>query len=486
MVPGLNSTIISGAPGVRAQITIRGENSLSGNTEPLWILDGLPILQGVPKNNSGNYAATIMQDGIGNIMPEDIESITILKDASAASIYGARAANGVIVINTKKGFRSKTQINYIGNYEIGLSPKIHLDMMNSEEKLSYEKSIIDFFGLNYAYRTGRGNLYLKKLEGQMSEEEYQVEMNRLARTNTNWLDEIFRTSFSQSHSVNLRGGSESLSYYTSINYSNKNGILTKNRYQNTGILLNMDYRPSDKLIFSLNITGNSSKNEDHASVLDPFTYAVFANPYEQPYDENGNYAYDLSYISNNHTGSTASGLIFDRLNIIKELTENRMTQTALDASVTLKAKYEPKPGLIFSAIMRKTEGYKYGAREIEPGTYASWVTEKLARAAYDNQQIVLPTNFDNGELTESSGRSSAWSFRSSVDYSFAIKEKHLISLLGAMEVSSRKFNNFGYNSPIYYSDYRITGLPLFSDVSIPYDKLYTELNPHYSPKSCII
>ena len=75
MVAGLNSTTLSGAPGVRSQITIRGANSLNGNTEPLWIVDGLPLQQGVPTNNSGNYAQTIMQDGVGNIMPEDIESI---------------------------------------------------------------------------------------------------------------------------------------------------------------------------------------------------------------------------------------------------------------------------------------------------------------------------------------------------------------------------------------------------------------------------
>ena len=101
-IAGLNSTTLSGAPGTRAKITIRGENNLTGRTEPLWIVDGLPLMSGVPENNTGDYAGTIMQDGVGNIMPEDIESVTILKDASAAAIYGAKAANGVIVITTKK------------------------------------------------------------------------------------------------------------------------------------------------------------------------------------------------------------------------------------------------------------------------------------------------------------------------------------------------------------------------------------------------
>ena len=84
-VAGLNSATVSGAPGTRSKITIRGENNLSGNSEPLWIVDGLPMTQGVPQSNTGDYAGTIMQDGVGNIMPEDIESISILKDASAAA-----------------------------------------------------------------------------------------------------------------------------------------------------------------------------------------------------------------------------------------------------------------------------------------------------------------------------------------------------------------------------------------------------------------
>lgn len=136
-IAGLNSTTLSGAPGVRSQITIRGENNLSGNTEPLWIVDGLPMTSGVPTSSTGDYAGTIMQDGVGNIMPDDIESISILKDASAAAIYGARAANGVIVITTKKGFRSKTQVSYSGTYNCAIAPVNNLNFMNSAEKLQY-------------------------------------------------------------------------------------------------------------------------------------------------------------------------------------------------------------------------------------------------------------------------------------------------------------------------------------------------------------
>ncbi|MDO5665145.1 MAG: SusC/RagA family TonB-linked outer membrane protein [Bacteroidia bacterium] len=479
MIPGLNATTLSGAPGVRAQITIRGENSLNGNTEPLWIVDGLPLLTGVPRNNSGNYAATIMQDGVGNIMPEDIESISILKDASAAAIYGARAANGVIVITTKKGFRSKTQVAYTGNFNVGLSPNVNLDMMNSSEKLQYEKSIIDHFGLNYAWVTGRGSLIQKQMQGFLTKEEYNNEMKRLASINTNWFKEIFRPSFSQSHNISLRGGSEELNYYTSITYKNENGILMENTNQNAGVLMKIDYRPTSKLIFNLGLTGNILKNADHASAIDPFKYAVFANPYERSFNEDGSYAADLSYLNNNYTSSTPSGYVYDRLNIIRELRENRQTRSGLDGSISLDIKYEPIVGLIFSANMRRSVAYNQSLREVNGGTYSSYITESLANKAFNNPPI-LPVQYDNGELGEAGGKSNSWVVRPQIDYSFALKKDHLFSVLASMEISSRKFNNFGYTSPIYFADYRITGLPTFPDTELTYDKLRTILANAYT------
>lgn len=462
-VAGLNSTRVSGAPGTRAQITIRGENNLSGNTEPLWIVDGLPLLSGVPENNTGDYAGTIMQDGVGNIMPEDIESISILKDASAAAIYGAKAANGVIVITTKKGFRSKTQFNYSGNYSISTAPKLHVDFMNSEEKLRYERDLLETFGLNYADCTGRGGyLYKQLLEGYLTQGEYNEQINKLRNTNTDWFDVLFRTAHSHSHNLSMRGGSEEMTYYTSLNFQEQNGILRSNKYTNAGILMKLDYRPIKNLILALDVSANIRKNRDHASAVDPFVYAVFANPYERPYDENGDYAADLSYLGTNYTETTASGYKYDSFNIIRELRETRALQDGLDASLTFNIRYDIIPGLAISSIIRKGMSYNTSTTEIEADTYTSYANETFAKQVY-NGQDVLPSEYNNGELSESAGKNTNWSIRNQIDYSFKIKEDHLFSLLVANEITSKKFNNFGYTSPIYYGDYRITGIPDFGD-----------------------
>lgn len=470
LVAGLNSTTVSGAPGTRSKITIRGENNLSGNTEPLWILDGLPMLSGVPKSTTGDYAGTILQDGVGNVMPEDIESISILKDASAAAIYGARAANGVIVITTKKGFRSKTQINYSGTYEVGVAPQNNLDFMSGAEKIKYERSIIDNFGFGYTNQTGRGGfLYNRFLNGYLTKAEYENEINKISGYNTNWFDVIFRTAQSHSHNISLRGGTEEMTYYTSINYQKKDGILLSNRYENVGALMKLDYRPIKKLIIAMNVQANTRKNIDHASRIDPFTYAMFANRYERPYDDNGNYAPDLSYLSGNYTSRTGSGYIYDKFNIIKELQNTKNTQKGIDAQVTFNLRYEILPRLAIESIYRNSVSYNTGMTEIDAGTYSSWRNENFARAAFPDAPI-MPSIYDNGQLSESSGINYNWSLRNQADYSFNIKEKHLFSILVANEVMSRKFNNFGYTSPIYNSDYRITGVPTFNS-NVPYEHL---------------
>lgn len=472
-VAGLNSTSISGAPGVRSQITIRGENNLSGHTEPLWILDGLPMISGVPQNNTGDYTGSIMQDGVGNVMPEDIASITILKDASAAAIYGARAANGVIVITTKSGTRSRTQVGYQGNVGVNLAPSINLDMMNNVEKLHYEQSIIKYFGINYAHQTGRGGILLKKkMEGSILEADYTKEMARLSTTNTNWFNEIFRPAFSHRHNINLQGGNKTLSYYSSLSLQNEKGVLLANKYQNAGILTKLDYRPlkNDHLIINLDLSVNSKKNNEHASAIDPFNYAVFANRYERPYDENGNYSADLSYLAENYTTQTASGYLYNKLNILRELNETSKKEDGVNAELSFRLQYKPIPRLTLSSHLRKTTSYTTTTKEVNAGTYSSWVGERFARIAYSGQKI-FPSIYDNGSLSEASGKANSWVINNKAEYAFNLGEKHFFSTLAFMEVLSRKFNNFGYNSPIFYADYRITGVPSFANAKLRYDEM---------------
>ena len=135
-VAGLNM-ISTGRPGQDAKIQIRGINSLNGSTEPIWIVDGMPMQGEIPniKIGSADLQSTIFTSGIGNLSPNDIKSITVLKDAAATAIYGARAANGVIVIETKQGLVGKTRFNFSLNYGITERPVNNIHMMNTAQKI---------------------------------------------------------------------------------------------------------------------------------------------------------------------------------------------------------------------------------------------------------------------------------------------------------------------------------------------------------------
>lgn len=137
-IAGVAVSAVTGQPGSTQKIRIRGTNTITGDGQPLWVIDGVPMQESVadmPSSSeikSGQFDDMFM-NGIAGINPSDIESITILKDASATAIYGSRAAGGVIVVTTKKGKQGKARINYSGNVSVTLQPQRNYSLMNSGE-----------------------------------------------------------------------------------------------------------------------------------------------------------------------------------------------------------------------------------------------------------------------------------------------------------------------------------------------------------------
>ena len=142
---GVNVQLTSGRPGTAAKIRIRGTNTLTGNAEPLWVIDGVPLQKNIPEMNlseirDGDFD-NIFATGVGNVNPNDIESITVLKDAAAAAIYGSQAANGVIVVTTKRGAPGQTSVSYMGSVTVQTKPSRDPNLMNSQEKLAWEQEL---------------------------------------------------------------------------------------------------------------------------------------------------------------------------------------------------------------------------------------------------------------------------------------------------------------------------------------------------------
>lgn len=201
---------------------------MNGTQDPLWVLDGIP-LEGtdVPQSNVLNDVSNIQQSSIAGLNPADIENITVLKDAAATAIYGARAANGVIVITTKKGKVGKPVINFSSKftYMPTLSTN-RLNMLNSQEKVDLE---LELLRSNFAYGDNKGGVSkiisgygltdaYKKGGWSALTPEAQTDISRLRNTETDWGDILFRDAFNQEYSLSLSGGNERVTYYTSIGY----------------------------------------------------------------------------------------------------------------------------------------------------------------------------------------------------------------------------------------------------------------------------
>ena len=197
-IAGVNVSSGEGMPGATMNITIRGNNSLTQDNTPLYIIDGFPV------EDPAMAAA---------INPNDIESTNILKDASATAIYGSRGANGVVVITTKQGKVGKPVITYDGSFGISKVTKT-LDMMSGYDFVKLQQEIEPERTAERYFMNGEPyNGKVWTLEDYRNVEQ------------ANWQDEIFRTAWSQNHNVGISGGSESVRYNASLSYYNQDGIL---------------------------------------------------------------------------------------------------------------------------------------------------------------------------------------------------------------------------------------------------------------------
>ena len=442
----------SGRPGESASIQIRGTNTLSGNREPLWVLDGMPLPTGevTPDVNQ------LITRGLGNIPPEDIETVTILKDATASAIYGSRAANGVIVITTKQGRVGKSYLSYSGRYSITEKPANKFNFMNTSEKIAFEKTLFSDFHNPWG---GRAVQILNDVDkGNITQSQGDDQLTALEQTNTNWMDQIMQNAPSHSHVLSLSGGNDKTQYYTSLNYSRADGVLKSNNYQNAGLNIKISNYIQKNILLRFNLYGTIKKNVEGQSVVDPFTYASFANPYEKPYNADGSYAPDLTYVMTSRDVTDAySG--YDHFNILNELNSNTKTDNYgnLRAQLGLEFKFLHN----FRATV--TGAYNYSSVQSAdisaPGTYRSKMNNWMKFVFPDMPNpSAIPDMYNNGALRESSARVSDFTTRTTLEYNKNFG-KNYVQVLLAHELGGTYNNQFYNLNPVYFPDAGVAGYP---------------------------
>lgn len=399
-VAGLNIYSNSGDPSsVDMSIRIRGVNSLNAGNAPLFILDGAPV--------SGSVFTTLN--------PNDIQSITVLKDAASVAIYGSRAANGVIVITSKKGaFGGRPQLTLRANYGWSQMVEDNLEMMNSQQYIEFREKI-----------------------GSPVSDEVKNLVNKYG-ISTDWRKEIF-DSHAPTYSVDaaMSGGGDNLNYYVSLNHYDADGIITQSGMRRETLRANINSKINDWLRIGLQTNlgytkyeNNSSISSDNIYINNPMVFARMALPYDSPnyytIEDNGSIKYGDRAMKLHYSGWQTP----DFYTSIRDQHRTRVT-----ANVNLYEQINPIQGLILRA-QQSVDAYDYRV-DYKNLPYESYITPM------GDQIGSKPVgDVNTGSNQQLFNRYTSWTYTNTAEYNFRIAEKNNITLLAGQESIITRQNQF--------------------------------------------
>ncbi len=448
-VPGMIVRSTSARAGTSPKIQIRGTSTLLGNQDPIWVVDG--IIQDDPISmNASTDMTQDMKDILGNqiswLNPNDIETITVLKDASATAIYGSRASNGVIVVTTKKGKIDRLSINYSGNFAISPRPRYsQFKLMNSQERIQFSEEAYEA-GLYYQEEPlqqiytyeGLLNMYQR---GEVSPQDFVYHRNRLESVNTDWLDLLTRTTLNHSHNVSVSGASEKLNYTVSVGYNKNDGQEKGNGAERLTGRASLGINLRENIKVNLAINGAIGTTKSFAGV-NPLDYALSTSRAIPAFNEDGSYAfYRIPFTYNYNSEAEAIGIGYNVLNEL-ENTGSKVKNGLVSMNLNFSWKfldwleYQFTGGYSYNstngnsyrgerstAVARTYRGYDYGS--VEP-------TNPWFKAA------LLPFG---GELFTSASTTTSYNIQNKLLFSKQFNENHRLNAMIAMEIRSTTSNN---------------------------------------------
>ena len=284
---GVQFTNTSGQPGAATQIRIRGTGSFNASNDPLYVVDGVPIISG----NVSSLGTSSGLDVLATMNPSDIETISVIKDAAAASLYGSRAANGVIIITTKRGSAGNAKVNLKTEFGFSDFAVEYRPFMGGQER---RETI-------YEGLVNEGNYYLGYDEAA-SKAYADSKIDSYAKLPwtgewTDWKALLFRKGSYVSHEVSVSGGSDKIKYFSSLGYTDQKGISVMGYLKRISGRFNLSYDATKRLGVGANLLFsniNQSTNTEGSAYLSPF-YSVFntVTPRDVPFLEDGSYAFDF-------------------------------------------------------------------------------------------------------------------------------------------------------------------------------------------------
>ena len=464
-VPDLMLMTNSGEVGVVPKIRIRGTSTLIGNREPLWVVDGIivqdPVEISPEELNDPDYINRI-GNAIAGLNPQDIERLDILKDAAATAIYGTKAANGVIVVTTKKGHIGRPIVRYDVTTTLRQRPNYKdrsINVMNSKERMQFSRELV---AEHYQFpddmsEVGYEGLITKLYNHQISIEEFNREVARLETINTDWFDLLTRNSVSHQHTLSISGGSEEARYYASIGYSRDNDVIMKDNNERYTAALNLDANLTPWLTASFGLNGNVSSRDYYQDEIAPMNYAYKTSRAIPAFDENGEYEYYQKKYDN---------YTFFNYNILNELENSSYEQEG--SSITLNANLQFK----FTDWLNANAIASYSTSHT---TIEGWWGDKTYHAALlrGTEYGTLPEQGEwddyweewtgpatsstlpyGGELSrqETNNRSYTIRLQLNANKYFGLDSQHNIYGSLGFEMSSTRYKSYSNVSRGYYKD----------------------------------
>lgn len=369
--PGLNISSVSNTFGAAPKINIRGGGSIHGNVQPLWVVDGAVVEDMVVLNEeqlASGDAITLVSSTLAGLNPADIESIEVLKDASATSLYGARGMNGVIVVESKAGKRGKgLDVTYNFTASLRARPSYsQFNMMNSAETMQvyHEMENKGYFTMDRALYGRRGGVYsqMYQLINSFQQDGFGLPntpearrafLHKASTYNTDWFKHIYTQSLTQNHSLSLSYGGEKSATYASMSFYNDPGETVSEKVKRFTGFLSSSFFLSPHLKISANLQANLREQRAPGTFprirnleagaykrdfdINPFNYALNTSRTLRPYDESGNYEY--------YRNDWAP------FNILQEYQENHMRIRVSDFRFSLSGEWKPVKDLRLSFLL---------------------------------------------------------------------------------------------------------------------------------------
>ena len=435
-VPGLTIVSTSGAPGAIPQIRIRGTSTISGNVQPLWVVDG--IILDDPLNVSVDDIMNnrnLIASGIGGINVDDIESINVLKDAAATAIYGTKAANGVIVITSKKGVSGKTRISYSSHLSVNMRPQMSdAYMMNSKERTNVNLEMISRGILNtsttkpaeYGTVSDFERYFIDVHDRKLTWAQFDDKVKQLETVNTDWFKHLFRNAFTHKHSLNFSGGTEQTTFYLSGSMMDDQATAKKVGQKTYTGSVKVYTKLRDNIRIGGMLDINARENNSFFATdsrENPYEWAIYTTPAQNVFDENGGY---------NH-------LYYNSLkyNFLENREQGWRTSKNFGMRGTVDLEWRLIPDLIFTSLFSFS---KQNTVDEDIATEDSYFVRARKRDMFKTVDYIgVPIWFDGGFRQDRSNNNNSLTFRNQLSFMPVIGQDHRFDVMAGQEIRTSKY-----------------------------------------------